>query len=318
MPRTHRIDYPGALHHIMNRGARRAPLFSDERSKSNFLQRLSALPEQFGVELLAYAIMPNHYHLVVKSVHGNVGYAMKWLGQTVTQDINQQPRWDGPVFRGRYRNRVVQTRDYYQHLLAYVHLNPVPSLARHPVHYRWSSARMLHGLMPVPEWLSTSAVDACFGTRAALIAYTNGVLQGRLEAPALFQDAVLWEGPASGLAERTTGEHIVACLHQLTVEGHGFVQDQSLQVAARVLVGGESRASIGRKTGLSRHQVFRCVKKHKDQLAIGSPLRMALDDRLLRHRAPKETASEPQVQSRLDTFPDPSTLQRKSFAHATG
>src|SRR5688572_1964032 len=108
MPRTPRIDFPGVRHHVMNRGARRAPIFVNDLTCGAFLDVLGELPERFGVVVHAYALMPNHFHLLLETPRGNLSRAMKHLEGVYSQRLNATYEWDGPLFRGRFRNEVVE------------------------------------------------------------------------------------------------------------------------------------------------------------------------------------------------------------------
>ena len=84
--------------------------------------------------------MPNHFHLMVESVYGNLSDAMKLLSARHVQEMNRRPGWDGSLFRGRFHSKVVYEDAHWQHLLAYVHLNPVEArLAMTPTQYQWTS-----------------------------------------------------------------------------------------------------------------------------------------------------------------------------------
>src|SRR6187549_3997603 len=112
MPRTPRLDYPGATHHVFNRGACRAAIFLDDDDREAFLAIVAQLPDRFGVRILAYALMTNHYHLVVVSSLGNLSLAMRHLFGTYSQRFNGRHGRDGSPFRGRFANRVIETEDY--------------------------------------------------------------------------------------------------------------------------------------------------------------------------------------------------------------
>ncbi|HUT78334.1 MAG TPA: transposase, partial [Polyangia bacterium] len=109
----------------MSRGARRAPIFRDDIHCGLFLDLLSGLPERFGVDVHGYALMPNHFHLMLESGRGRISNAMAWLLSRYTVQVNRLHRWDGPLLRGRFHNRMVWHEQHWLHLLAYLHLNPV-------------------------------------------------------------------------------------------------------------------------------------------------------------------------------------------------
>src|SRR4051812_16842847 len=99
MARRPRIDAPGCWHHVMHRGARRAPIFRDDEDCLLFLKGLEEAVDHHGLEVHAYALMPNHFHLLVRSPLGNLSKAMKHVTATFTLRANRRHRWDGPVFR---------------------------------------------------------------------------------------------------------------------------------------------------------------------------------------------------------------------------
>jgi len=197
MARSPRIDFPGARHHIMNRGARNAAILESDAAKQTFLKVLAELPARFSVRVHAYVLMPNHYHLMVSSPLGNLSRAMRHLGAGFTQRLNADQAWDGPVFRGRYKNQVVGDNRYWMHLLAYLHLNPVPSLVARPEDWPWSSHRAYIGAEDTPAWLSTQELIEAFGSRRALLDYVVETLEGRGTAPEGWDPLALWKLPVS-------------------------------------------------------------------------------------------------------------------------
>ncbi len=74
--------------------------------------------ERFDIILHGYALMPNHYHLLVESTHGNLSRAMAFVSSTFSRRLDTRFHWDGSVFRGRYHNRVVTAPEHWHHLLA--------------------------------------------------------------------------------------------------------------------------------------------------------------------------------------------------------
>jgi putative transposase len=192
------LDYPGAWHHVMNRAARRAALFGDDEHAGTFLSALADVVFRFDVEVHAYAMMPNHYHLLVRSVRGNLSRAMKHLGMHVTRDINRLHRWDGPLFRGRYRSELITDDAYLLTVAAYIHLNPVRAgLARRLDQHCWSSHRGYLGLDVPPEWLSWEFVTNVAGGRKAFAAYVGDL---RVGARAWPPDFDLKQGMRSSIA----------------------------------------------------------------------------------------------------------------------
>ncbi len=197
MPRPPRIDFPGARHHVMNRGARHAPVFSDETSCAIFLGILSDLPERFGLIVHGYSLMPNHFHLLLEVPGGNLSRAIQYLTSKYVQKWNRPHGWDGPIFRGRFRSRLVLDDAHWMHLLAYIHLNPVRAhLVPSPEKALWTSHRAYTGHDMQPEWLTCAPLLQAFGSTTAYETYVQGLHLGRRDAPTDFDEESLWtQGP---------------------------------------------------------------------------------------------------------------------------
>lgn len=156
MARTLRIDAPGAWHHVMHRGARREAIFRREDHCLLFLVSLGEAVEHHGLEVHAYSLMPNHYHLLVRTPLGNLSRCMRHVNATYTQRLNLRYGWDGPLFRGRFRSQVVEQDEYLDHLFAYVHLNPLRAgLATRLDEPCWTSLRAYLGKERGQAWLRT-------------------------------------------------------------------------------------------------------------------------------------------------------------------
>ena len=94
MCRPLRIEYPYAYYHVMNRGSGRQAIFHDEAYFQAFLQTLSESHERFGLEIHAYCLMTNHFHLLVKTPEGNLQRAMRHIGGVYTQRYNRMKKTD--------------------------------------------------------------------------------------------------------------------------------------------------------------------------------------------------------------------------------
>lgn len=127
MPRKLRLQYPGAIYHIMNRGDRRQSIFEDDEDRQGFLKALGQACEKTGWQVHAYCLMSNHFHLVVETPQANLVAGMKWLLGTYTIRFNRRHKEFGHVFSGRYKSLIVDGSGsgYLKSVCDYVHLNPV-------------------------------------------------------------------------------------------------------------------------------------------------------------------------------------------------
>jgi len=168
----------------MHRGARRAPIFKRDDHCTLFLDCIGDAVQRSGLEVHAYALMPNHFHLLVRSPRATLSRGMKYLLSTYVQRVNIARGWDGPLFRGRFKSQLVTRDDYLRHLMAYIHLNPVRAhLVARPEDECWTSFRAHLGLEGRMPWLHDGAVREWFGGADALATWVHAVQIGREPAP---------------------------------------------------------------------------------------------------------------------------------------
>jgi REP element-mobilizing transposase RayT len=121
MSRKVRVEFEGAVYHVMARGNERKPTFRDDRDRERFWDALREATERFGLLVHAYCLMPNHYHLVIETLRANLNQAMGWLQTTYTMRFNRRHRRAGHLFQGRYKAQLVDAVEYGQWLVRYVH-----------------------------------------------------------------------------------------------------------------------------------------------------------------------------------------------------
>jgi putative transposase len=145
MARQLRIQYEGAIYHLMSRGDRREEIFRDDLDRKSFLQTLGATCQKTGWQVHAYCLMSNHFHLVVETPRANLVEGMKWFLGTYTMRFNRRHKLSGHLFAGRYKSLLIDgaTPGYLRTACDYVHLNPVRAqlLGKRErlQKYRWSS-----------------------------------------------------------------------------------------------------------------------------------------------------------------------------------
>ncbi len=145
MPRTLRVEYPGAIYHVMSRGDRREDIFLDDVDRQDFLKTLAEACQKAGLEVHAYCLMRNHFHLVLETPNANLVAGLAWLLSAYTIRLNHRHKLIGHVFSGRYKALLVEGggTGYLKTVCDYVHLNPVRAKLLQPADplpaYPWSS-----------------------------------------------------------------------------------------------------------------------------------------------------------------------------------
>lgn len=165
MARPLRIEFPGAWYHVMNRGANRQNIFLDDSDRFRFLEILDDCRDTWLSELLAYCLMPNHYHLLLRTPLGNLSRIMRHVDGVYTQSFNRKQGRDGPLLRGRYKSIVLDGDSYLLQVVRYIHLNPTKAkLVLLPEDYHWSSYKFYLGELGKPKALLTKPVLELFGS----------------------------------------------------------------------------------------------------------------------------------------------------------
>ncbi len=188
MPRQPRLDAPGVLQHVICRGIERRAIVRDDEDRARFVDRLGAVLTATGTLCYAWALLPNHVHLLLRSGPAPLHTVMRRLLTGYAASFNQRHHRHGYVFQNRYKSILCQEEPYLLELVRYLHLNPVrarvvPNL-RALDQYSWTGHSALLGRVPRP-WQATGELLAHFGSTppAALRAYraflAAGLHQGR-------------------------------------------------------------------------------------------------------------------------------------------
>ena len=186
MARSLRINIAGGWYHITNRGTERRKIFSNERDYRHFLELLGEMQERYAVQIHAYALMSNHYHLLIRTPEANASRAIQWLNVSYSVWYNRRHKRVGPLFQGRFKSVLIEGDGaWVLETCFYLHLNPVrvrslgldksgrraegrgrQSAGADQLHrriellrsYRWSSYRAYAGYEKKAKWLETAEI----------------------------------------------------------------------------------------------------------------------------------------------------------------
>ena len=296
MARPIRIEFAGAVYHVTARGNERRAIFYGDEDRQVFLATVGEMVGRFGVRVLAYCLMPNHYHLVVGTPRANLSAAVGWLQLTYTARFNARHRRSGHLFQGRFKAVVVAADEYGRWLVEYVHLNPVrPRQKTVPLAleragelagYAWSSHRDYAGLRrKAVEWLCLDWLAYWGGERkAAQAAYRAEIGRWFVGAkaspwPALrgglvLGGAELW-AKVRGLVEGKQGLEetrwtVTQAAGLLRERVRGWVAaepDARVRIWARVKLGGERPVEVAEEFGYRNQSGVGQVVKRVEQYA---------------------------------------------------
>lgn len=165
MVRPLRLEYPGAVYHVMSRGDAREAITRSDKDRRLFLDVLSETHERYNVLIHGYCLMTNHYHLLIETPDGNLSDAMRHVNGVYTQRSNVRNKTVGHVFQGRYKAILVDRDEYLLSLCRYIELNPVRAgLVASPKEWMWSSYRQIVGIGgQTEEFLQTDWILSQFG-----------------------------------------------------------------------------------------------------------------------------------------------------------
>lgn len=168
MPRKSRIDAAGALHHIMVRGIERRKVFRDDTDRDQFLERLGRVLIETKTTCFAWALIPNHFHLLLRTGPVPISIVMRRLLTGYALWFNRTHRRQGHMFQNRFKSILCQEDIYLLELVRYIHLNPIRAgivrdmgeLSRYP----YSGHSVLMGNVK-KEWQDTDDILVMFGEK---------------------------------------------------------------------------------------------------------------------------------------------------------
>jgi len=174
MARPLRLEFPGALWHVMNRGVERRIIHLDDVDRQVFLTMLERSVTRCRWRLYAYVLMSNHYHLLFETPETTLSRGMKDLDGDYASYFNQRHARVGHLFQGRFKSHLVDSDSYLLEVARYVVLNPVRArMVSSAADWPWSSYRATAGEAAVPPWLDPGPILARFHPSDAVMACTG-------------------------------------------------------------------------------------------------------------------------------------------------
>ena len=125
MPRKPRLDTPGALHHVMARGIEGTKIFRNKGDFEDFLKRLGDIASDNRISVIAWSLMPNHLHLLIRTGKLSLSDAMRKLLTGYVVNFNKRYKRQGHLFQNRYKSILCEEEPYLLELVRYIHLNPL-------------------------------------------------------------------------------------------------------------------------------------------------------------------------------------------------
>jgi REP element-mobilizing transposase RayT len=240
MPRTPRVDAPGCLHHVVVRGIERRHIFRDELDRRDLLNRLDRILPETGASCYAWALMPNHVHLVLRTGQIPIATVMARVNTGYAIRFNRRHARAGYLFQNRYHAFLVESDAYLLTLVRYVHLNPlragiVDSLAaleRHP----WTGHAALMG-KTATRFQDSERILAHFGgttkeARRRLIEWMRD--QAEIPEPPRLPEA---EAPRATVAEAAARVSPAMAPHPAHVRREGMGRSVSPNTGLAELIG---------------------------------------------------------------------------------
>ena len=168
MPRQPRLDAPGALHHVMCRGIDRIKIFRNRKDREDFLERLADLCRVKALSVYAWALISNHFHLLLRTGNQPLSNSMRKLLTGYVVNYNARHKRYGHLFQNRYKSIICENDPYLLELTRYIHLNPLRAgLVKNLKElegYQWCGHSAIIGRVK-REWQDTETVLAYFAKR---------------------------------------------------------------------------------------------------------------------------------------------------------
>jgi putative transposase len=262
MTRQLRIQYPDAFYHVTCRGNERKEIFRNKEDRDKFFQLLARSLDIFNVKLAAYACMPNHFHLLIKTPEGNLAQFMRHFNISYTGAFNRKYHRTGHLYQGRYKAFLIDADNYLLEVSRYIHLNPLRMKSKESREDKWKSLLQndntsLPGYITEKrrqEFVDYGIVLDCFGgdNRKARTEYGKFVEEGFLQEE---KSSPLEKGKGHGIIG---DEDFVEQIKQLFDMKKESVREQpALRELGKVLVPEELIEQYTKLVGIKREELTR-------------------------------------------------------------
>lgn len=181
MARDLRIEFKGALYHVVSRGNAGKPIFTSDEDREIFFRILKRVTSRYGFIIHAYCLMRNHYHLLIETPNANLSRGMQYLNGVYAQVFNRNNNHIGHLFHGRFKAILADKDRYLLELARYIVMNPVRAgIINDPASYRWSSYLATTGDRNPPDFLTVNFILSLFSidVSTAQRMYKGFVLEG--------------------------------------------------------------------------------------------------------------------------------------------
>jgi REP element-mobilizing transposase RayT len=281
MGRDIRVEFPGATYHITQRGNNQEAIFARAEDKSFFVRQLARVCDEGGAKLFAYAVMSNHYHLLIRTDDAPISQIMKRLNALYAQYYNRVSERTGHVFQGRYKSFIVKDGKYLTAALRYIHLNPLKAgLCTSAEQYPWSSDRAYRrgeeGMVSTSFFLSTIGQSKDSQSQSYVALIDGGADQGGTSAEEYAAAAGL--GPADLGQEARSLSDILASLGVTPAEEqelrartrNRYLAALKVAFAREAIASGHTHEEVGEFLGVSRSAVSRLLSRQAHEGEGGS------------------------------------------------
>jgi REP element-mobilizing transposase RayT len=311
MARQLRVEFENAFYHVTSRGNQRDKIFYDAADRERFLEILSRTKERYGFLLHAYALMDNHYHLLMETPKANLSQIMQNINTSYTVYVNRKYQRSGHLLQGRFKGIIVDKDRYLIALSRYIHLNPVRAkLVKRPADYPWTSYKAFLDQKAEDSLVDTGDTLSYFSKhrKRAVRAYREFVeaAEGKEENPFAAMEAglLLGKGPfkakvlrriekmkvdeeipqARRLRKRVSVDAVIkACQlfygrnRKALVERVRGNEGRQVAIYLAKILSGEKGKEIGRHFGIKGPAVSDAIKRIEGRLEKESQLRERIE-----------------------------------------